>query len=181
MIKKIFLLLIIVSAQVSHAQLLRQESSSLSFFSNAPMEDIYAESKKCISAIDAKKKTFVFIMKPKNFVFKNPLMQEHFNENYMESEKFPKATFSGKITGDFNINADGKYPVKVNGKLNIHGVEKEREISGNIIVKNGKVSIESKFAVKLEEHGVKIPSMMTKKIAEVVEINVNVNYKAHSK
>lgn len=181
MLKKLFLLIIVLSFQIGKAQLYRQESSSISFFSNAPMEDIYAESKKCISAIDDSKKSIVFIMKPKNFVFKNPLMQEHFNENYMESEKYPKATFSGSISGNYDLKTDGIYPVTVNGKLKIHGVEKQREITGKIIVKDGKVSVESKFAVKLEEHGIKIPSMMTKKIAEIVEISLNVNYKEHNK
>lgn len=159
------------------AQQFRQASSTISFFSSAPMEDIFAESKKCISAIDAGKKTIALIIYPKDFVFKNPIMQEHFNENYMESDKFPKATFTGKIVGDFDVTKDGEYPVKVVGKLSIHGVEKAREIEGKIIVKNGVISIASKFAVKLSEHNIEIPSIMTKKIAEVVELNISVTYK----
>lgn len=168
-------------AFVANAQMYKQKSSSISFFSDAPLEDIYAESKKSISAFDATKKEIAIFMKPNTFVFKNPLMQEHFNEDYIESDKFPKATFSGKIIGDFNVNKDGVYPVKVKGKLNIHGVEKDREISGKIIVKNGVVSIESKFAVKVADHGVKIPSMKIKNIAEVVEVSVNIVYQKVTK
>lgn len=169
----VFLLTITLLVQ---SQTYRQKSSSISFFSDAPLEDIYAESKKSISALDATKKEVAIYMKPNTFVFKNPLMQEHFNEDYIESAKYPKATFSGKIIGDFNVKKDGVYPVKVKGKLNLHGVEKEREISGKIIVKNGVVSVESKFAVKVADHGVKIPSMKIKNIAEVVEVSVNIVY-----
>jgi len=95
----------------------------------------------------------------------------------MESATYTKATFSGKIEGIFDVLKDGVYPVKVNGKLAMHGVEKLRIIDGNIIVKNGVVSIESKFAVKVADHGIKVPSIQIKNIAEVVEVNIKISYK----
>jgi polyisoprenoid-binding protein YceI len=116
-------------------------------------------------------------MKPNTFIFKNPMMQEHFNENYMESDKYPKASLSGSIVGDFDLTKDGDYAVTVKGKLKVHGIEKEREIKGGITVRNGKVSIDAKFAIQVSDHGIKIPSMKIKTIAEVVEVSVSIEYK----
>lgn len=175
--KKIVLgLFIVISTSIS-AQSFKSSSSIISFFSDAPLEDIYAESKKSNSVLSVDKKQIAIFMKPNTFVFKNPMMQEHFNEDYMESDKFPKATFSGDILGDFDVTKDGVYNVSVKGKLTIHGVEKEREVKGKILVKDGKVSVEAKFAVKVADHGVKIPSIQIKNIAEVVEISINIDYK----
>ena len=116
-------------------------------------------------------------MKPNSFVFKNPMMQEHFNEDYMESAKFPKASFKGKVIGEYDVKTDGEYDVSVKGQLTIHGVSKDREIKGKIIVKGGKISVNAKFAVKVADHGIKIPSIQIKNIAEVVEVSINIDYK----
>lgn len=168
--------LLMLTLSVS-AQKFKNSSSKISFLSDAPLEDIYAESKKSTSVFNATEKKIVVLMKTNTFIFKNPMMQEHFQEDYIESDKFPKATLSGDIIGDFDVTKDGSYDVVVKGKLKIHGVEKDREIKGKIIVKNGKVSVEAKFAIKVADHGVKIPSMKIKNIAEVVEVTVNIEYK----
>lgn len=169
-------MLLMLTMTVS-AQKFKNSSSKISFLSDAPLEDIYAESKKSTSVLDATTKKFVVVMKTNTFVFKNPMMQEHFNEDYMESDKFPKATLSGDIIGDFDVTKDGSYDVTVKGKLTIHGVTKDREIKGKIIVKDGKVSVEANFAIKVADHGIKIPSMKVKNIAEVVEVTVSIEYK----
>lgn len=175
--KKIFTILLVLSAVILNAQTYRSTSSTISFFSDAPLEDIYAESKKSNSVLDATKKEVAILIKPNSFVFKNPMMQEHFNEDYMESAKFPKASFKGGIIGDFDVKTDGKYSVTVKGKLTIHGVTKDRDVKGEIVVKNGKVSVNTKFAVKVADHGIKIPSIQIKNIAEVVEVSINIEYK----
>jgi polyisoprenoid-binding protein YceI len=177
MIKKLSFFLFSLVSTLSISQELIQDNSSISFFSNAPIEDIFSESKHGISTLSGHKKLFTFEIKIESFSFKNPLMKDHFNDSYMESSKFPKASFNGKIRGNFSLLKDGVYKVFVIGNLIVHGVTKLREIPGKIIVKNGKVNIVAKFAIKLEEHGVKIPSLMTKKIAEIVEVNVSINYK----
>lgn len=159
------------------SQQLVQESASISFFSNAPIEDIYSESKECVSTLIVDKKLFSFEMNITSFNFKNPLMKEHFNEDYLESKNFPLGSFKGTISGDFDLTKDGVYKVFVIGNLLIHGVIKSRKIPGKITVRKNTVGIEAKFAIKLEEHDVKIPSIMTKKIAEIVKINVSINYK----
>ncbi len=175
--KRIFTTLLVLFAFVINAQTYRSSSSTISFFSDAPLEDIYAESKKSNSVFNAATKEIAILMKPNSFVFKNPMMQEHFNEDYMESAKFPKASFKGKVIGEFDVKTDGEYEVSVKGQLTIHGVTKDREIKGEIIVKGGKVSVNAKFAVKVADHGIKIPSIQIKNIAEVVEVSINIDYK----
>lgn len=162
---------------LANAQLFQSTSSKISFLSDAPLEDIYAESKKSKSVLDVSEKKIVVLMKPNTFIFKNPMMQEHFNENYMESDKYPKASLSGIIVGDFDLTKDGDYAVTVKGKLKVHGVEKDRQIKGIIVVRNGRVSVDAKFAIQVSHHGIKIPSMKIKTIAEVVEVSVSIEYK----
>lgn len=174
--KKILGLILIFGSLFANGQLFQSTSSKISFLSDAPLEDIYAESKKSKSVFNATEKKIVVLMKPNTFIFKNPMMQEHFNEDYMESDKFPKATLNGDIIGDFDVTKNGSYPVTVKGKLKIHGVEKDREIKGKITVKDGKVTVDAKFAIQVADHGVKIPSIKIKSIAEVVEVNVTIEY-----
>ena len=159
------------------AQLFQSTSSKISFLSDAPLEDIYAESKKSKSVFNISDNKIVVLIKPNTFIFKNPMMQEHFLEDYMESDKYPKATLIGILHGEFDVRKEGVYDVTVKGMLNIHGVEKERVIKGNIIVRDGKLSVDAKFAIQVADHGIKIPSMKIKSIAEVVEVSVSIDYK----
>ena len=100
-------------------------------------------------------------------------MEEHFNENYMESDKFKTAIFKGKIEGDVDYTKDGEYPVEAKGSLNIHGVEKERTINAVINVANGKITVASEFEIELKDHKIKIPKLVVKNIAETVKVTVN--------
>lgn len=161
------------SAQVSgQDKLYKTTSGSVQFFSETPMENIAAVSKSLAGAINPGNNKLAFTVFISSFEFENKLMQEHFNENYMESEKYPKASFSGKINEDINLKNDGTYTVTVAGKLNIHGVEKERTLKGTIAVKNGKLSLESNFDVKLADHNIDIPKLVVKNIAEVIAVTV---------
>jgi polyisoprenoid-binding protein YceI len=106
-------------------------------------------------------------------------MQEHFNEKYLESEKYPKATFSGKLDGFVSTGAPGIQQVKAKGKLAIHGVTKEVEISGTVETTTQHILIKSKFIVRLEDYKIKIPQLMWQNIAEQVEVSVEFTYKPH--
>ena len=103
-------------------------------------------------------------------------MQEHFNENYLESEKYPHAEFKGKVLDEIDLKKDGVYAVTVEGDLLIHGVSKTYREKGTITVKNGLVSARSKFNVRVADHKIKIPSLVVKNIAEVVEVTVEAVY-----
>lgn len=99
-------------------------------------------------------------------------MQEHFNENYMESGKFPNATFKGTIEGTFDLNKNGSYPVTAKGELDIHGIKQQRTIPATIEVKDKSVKISSKFKVKLADHKIEIPTIVFNKIAEEIEVSI---------
>jgi polyisoprenoid-binding protein YceI len=152
------------------------KSINVNFFSEAALENIAAVTKNGTSVITTTKNEFYFLVPIKSFEFKSSLMQEHFNENYMESDKFPDAKFVGKVNEAIDWNKDGVYNVTVTGKLTVHGEAKDRTINGVITIKNGTISIQSKFNIACKDHGIKIPSMMTEKIAEVVEVTVNGAY-----
>lgn len=154
---------------------------NVSFFSSASLEDIEATTQNGTSVITTTKNDFFFLVPIKSFIFKSSLMQEHFNENYMESDKFPDARFSGKVNENIDWKKDGSYNVTVTGKLTVHGVDKDRTIAGNVTIKNGVISISSKFDITCKEHGIKIPSMLSEKVAEVVSVNVSGSYAPYVK
>jgi len=103
-------------------------------------------------------------------------MQEHFNENYMESDKFPNATFSGTVTNikDVDFAKNGSYPVTVEGDLTIRGITKKISESGVLEVKDGKVSGKSTFNVLLADYGIKVPAAVANNIARSIQIDVDV-------
>ncbi|MRG47717.1 YceI family protein [Chitinophaga sp. SYP-B3965] len=153
----------------------------ISFFSSAPMEDISAVSDRGVSAINIKTKAIYFKVHMNSFQFKKALMQEHFNENYVESEKFPFAEYKGKYAEDVDFSKNGTYPVNVEGTLNLHGVERSYKGKGTITVRDGKFNVNSKFNVTVADHKIKIPTLVVKNIAEVVEVTVNADYQPVTK
>jgi len=150
----------------------------ISFYSETPVEKIEAQNSKASSVWDVATGKMEFAVLIKGFQFEKALMQEHFNENYMESSKFPKATFKGLVAdaGKVNLKADGVYPVTVKGDLTIHGVTKAVEAKGKITVKGGAVSAASTFEISPEDYGIAIPAVVREKIAKIVRIEVDVNY-----
>ena len=153
-------------------------NGTITFYSDAPLEKIDAINHKAASVIDTETGKIEFSVLMKAFEFKKSLMQEHFNENYVESDKFPKATFKGEISNiaDVNWDKDGEYPVQLIGSMTIHGVTKDLVSKGVITVKGGKVSGDSKFDVKLSDYDIGIPGVVKDKISEIVNITVEVDY-----
>lgn len=151
-------------------------NASLRFFSSAPMEDIEAKTTQGVSAINVKTKAVYFKVPINTFQFRKKLMQEHFNENYLESEKYPYAEFKGNVADNIDLTQNGTYPVTVEGVLTIHGVAKNYREKGTLTVKDGKVNATAKFNVRVADHKIKIPTLVIKNIAEVVEVTVNADY-----
>jgi polyisoprenoid-binding protein YceI len=175
--KKIFCLgLLILIGTIGFAQKYVAEKSFVKFFSHATLEDIAAENSKASTLFNSATGEIVYSIPINEFQFEKSLMQEHFNEKYMESEKFPKSVFQGKING-YNGSASGVQNVTAIGKLTIHGVTKDVEIPGSIEKSTDKLIMKSKFIVKLEDYNVKIPQIMWKNIAEQVEVTVEFTYK----
>ncbi|WP_346317405.1 YceI family protein [Chitinophaga sp. YIM B06452] len=146
------------------------------FYSSAPLEDIEAKTTQGVSAINTNTKAIYFKVPINTFQFKKKLMQEHFNENYLESDKYPHAEFKGKVLENPDLTKDGVYPVTVEGSLQIHGVTKTYKEQGTLTVQNGKLSASAKFNVRVADHKIKIPSLVVKNIAEVVEVTVEAAY-----
>ena len=117
----------------------------------------------------------------KAFEFEKALLQEHFNENYVESDKFPKANFKGTITNfsDVKWTVDGEYPVTATGKFTLHGVTKDVTSKGKITVKAGAISATSTFNILISDYNITIPSVVKDKINNSVKIDVTSNYKPY--
>lgn len=156
------------------------KNGHIHFFSGTPMENIEANNNAATSVIDSKTGKMEFAVLMKAFKFEKALMEEHFNENYVESGKYPKATFAGTITNlnvvDFTKN--GTYKVNVKGNLTMHGVTKEVEAPGTITVDNGKVRANSVFSVSPEDYKIEIPKLVREKIAKQIKVTVNMDYQA---
>ena len=166
----------ICSVTVSgYAQKFMTRTGKVTFFSSTPVENIEAFNNEVSGVIDSKTGEVVFIVPVKSFKFEKALMQEHFNENYMESNKFPKADFKGKIInlGDVNFSKDGNYNTKLQGKLTIHGVARNVTLPGSVTVKGNSITANTKFKVNTADYGIKIPSMVENKIAKQIEVTVN--------
>lgn len=171
----ITLLLVIGCIGFVQAQSIYQTvSGQISFSSEAPLELIRASSDQLAGLLDNDKKTFSFKINIRSFQgFNSPLQREHFNENYMESDKFPQASFSGKIIEESDLSKDGEYEVRAKGFLTIHGVAQERIIKTNVSVKNKKITITGKFSVLLSDHNIPIPIVVYKKLANEIKVEVN--------
>jgi hypothetical protein len=155
------------------------KQGKISFYSETPMEKIEAHNSRVTSVLDAESGKIEFMALIKAFEFEKALMQEHFNENYMESSKYPKASFKGTITDmkSVDLKKDGTYNVEVKGDLTIHGVTKNITEKATIKVKGGVISAETSFNVALKDYNIKIPTVVNNKIAEVIQVKVNIpNY-----
>lgn len=179
--KKIIGLLVLVSGLwlKTNAQIYMADSSSISFFSATKAENIDAVTKtaKPVMSTDGE---FDVVVLNTSFEFKKELMKEHFNEDYMESAKFPKTVFTGKITGTVDYFSDGTYNVTVNGTMDMHGVKKQVSIPGTITVKGGTLFVYAKFNVKLADYQIKLPSFLSINVADNVDVTVKATMKPYN-
>lgn len=168
-----FLLLTGFSSFVT-AQNFSTRAAEAKFYSHAPLEDIEALNKEVGVLVSIPNNSVKVVVKIVGFTFAKSLMQEHFNENYLESPKFPVATFTGNFSNKeiLEIKTPGSYQMMVSGDLTIHGIAAKREIPCTILVgEDGKLNVSSEFMVKLEDHKIKIPSAVGKNIAEEVKVS----------
>ena len=141
------------------------------FYSKTSVKDIEAHNTAGGAIINTETGQMAFKVPMKSFHFPNSLMEEHFNENYLESEKYPQGTFSGKMEPLVDFSKPGTYPVKAKGKLTIHGVEAEREFAGTLTVKSDKTAeLNSDFDVLLKDHNIERPSVVMVEIAEKISV-----------
>jgi hypothetical protein len=179
----IFLSLIFAFAFANAQDKYMTKNGHIRFYSHTPMEDIDANNNQVGSIIDVKSGEIVFNALIKSFEFSRALMQEHFNENYMESDKIPNAKFKGQVLNikDVDVKKDGDYAVDVKGDLNVHGVIKNITVKANMQVKGGKIMGSSKFTVTAADFNISIPSVVKEKIAKEIEVTVEMNYEPINK
>lgn len=178
--KLIFLIPIFLALSFqAEAQRYLTKNGHIKFFSSTPVEDIEAHNRSVQMALDSKTGDVVFKVLMKSFSFEKALMQEHFNENYVESHKFPNSTLQGKITDieTVDFSTEGEYDVQVEGKLTIHGVTNDIAEPGTITVKDNGIHAGAVFMVKPADYDIEIPAPVRKNIAKEIEVTVDCSLK----
>ncbi len=170
----IFTLLFITTISAG-AQKFITKTGHIRFYSDSPLEKIEANNRQVNCAFDLATGDFVFKVLMKSFEFEKALMQEHFNENYVESDKFPSATFIGKVTNfkDVNPSKDGIYDVNVEGRLTMHGVSKNISEKGTFEMKQGKLIGKAKFNIAVADYKITIPGNVGNNISKTIEVTVD--------
>lgn len=159
------------------AQRLFTRDANVRFDATAPNspENIEAVNKSGTCVLDKNTGAVEMAVLIKGFLFERALMQDHFNENYLESTKYPKATFKGTIDnpGAVNLGKDGVYKTNATGTLTLHGVAKTVTAPVTFIVKGGKLSASANFAVALADYNIAIPSLVADKVNKTANISIS--------
>lgn len=169
-----FVVVAFASAQDKHIT----KTGHIWFYSHTVIEDIEAHSHQVVAVVVPSTASIAVSIPIMSFEFKKTLMQEHFNENFMESAKYPKATFKGVIKDASTINTtkNGTYKTSVEGELTIHGVTQKIKADGVVVVKDGKFNVKSKFIVAPKDYNIAIGSTVANKIANNIDVNVDLDF-----
>ena len=179
----LILALFLLGVNFSHAQKYLCRDGHIWFFSTTPIEDIEAHNKQASGIIDTQTGEVVVSVLMKSFDFKKALMQDHFNENYCESDKFPKGKFKGKITNlsEIDFNKSGSYTANMSGVLNIHGVDKEIETPVELRIDSDNINVKGKFVTAPSDFEIEIPSVVKDKIAKQLDVNIDMSFSPYKK
>lgn len=167
---------LLITASLSFAQdKYFTKTGKIEFFSKATMEDIQATNKTVIGVLDTKTGAIQFEVQMKGFEFRKQLMQQHFNEDYVESDKYPKGEFKGSIVNNSEINyaKDGAYTAKVKGKLTIHGITKDIVTTASLKIDGGKIEAASEFSILISDYKMSIPALVKDRVSNSIKITVN--------
>jgi hypothetical protein len=153
----------------------------VSFFSEAPIENIEGRHHGPQSILNLPKRELAFIIPIRGFHFEKSLMEEHFNEKYMESDRFPNATFTGTLSQPIHPGLDTSMAMEAAGKMTIHGVEQSLQIPGKAEVRNGVIRLTASFPIAVKSYGISIPKLLTENIADTVRVDLDITYKPFRK
>lgn len=170
--KAALILITLFSFNLAYCQVFKAKSATIHFLSKASLEDIEATSKHAVLALDGGTGTIQVQAQIKAFKFASSFMEDHFNENYMESDKYPFATFKGRINEKIDYNTNGEHKVTCTGKMEMHGVTQEVTIPGTIKVNGKELTLEANFKVKPADYKIKIEGAYTEKIAKEIGVDV---------
>jgi len=170
---KITIALLLLSTSLLAQKRFELEKGKIDFSSNAALELINASDEKVQGLVDPAKNTFAFIANMKGFTgFNSALQKEHFDEKYLETDKFYQATFSGSFIDPIDYAKDGAYKVRAKGFLTVHGIKQTRIIPGTVTIEKGQMNIEANFTVPLADHNIKIPEIVSQKIATEIFVKL---------
>jgi|SRR5690554_555884 len=175
------LFILITGLYVSAQEKYFTKQGYISFFSHTSVEDIKAENNQVLSIIDFSTGEIAITVLMKSFAFEKALMQEHFNENYVESDKYPKATFTGTIQNLKDILEGNNTIAEIKGKLTIKGITKIVTIESKTVIENDSITLKGKFMVTVADFNIKIPAIVRKNIAESVEVTFLLNHQPYKK
>jgi polyisoprenoid-binding protein YceI len=179
MIKKTLLQILFLALPFAlSAQKHITKSGYIEFYGKTPLEEIKAGNNQVASILDATTGEIVFQVLMKSFHFERALMEEHFNENYVESEKFPKSVFKGRITNlsDIDFAKPGVYTAQVEGDLTLHNITKKISQAGTIEITTDGIVAKSNFKIKPEDYNIQIPAVVRDKIAKEMDVTINMKY-----
>jgi YceI-like domain len=177
MMQRLFLFLLLFIGQQTYCQDLHlAKNAEISFYSDTPVEAISAMNKKALAILNTQTREVAVKVVVSQFDFPHKLMQEHFNENYLDAEKYPNATFQGKINEEIDWKKEGMYDITVLGKLTIHGTTVGRNITGKLFISKDDIYISGSFKVLLEEHKIKIPNLLIMRVADAVLVRVKLSF-----
>ncbi|MDH7448062.1 YceI family protein [Aquimarina sp. 2201CG14-23] len=172
----IFLLFLYISVGVFAQEKYLTKKGTINFEASVPsFEEVKAKNSTVTAILNADNGEFAALALMKGFRFKNALMEEHFNENYIESDEYPKAVFKGKFIDFDKSNIKNEYLIK--GTLTLHGKSKDIEVKGTVSKDDDTISVSSSFITKPEEFDIKIPSIVSKKIADDISVSLNFSLK----
>lgn len=168
-------IMILATVGIKAQDIFMTRTGEITFFSSTPLEDIEAENKSVTCILKGDKVAIKVLMK--SFMFEKAAMQQHFNDDYVESDEFPNATFEGVILNfdDIDKAKDGEYTVTTEGNLTIHGVTNPIKQEGTLTVKGKEIAIATVFKIELSDYDISVPSNYLKKISNTIEIKVNAN------
>jgi hypothetical protein len=169
---------LVVASYGANCQRYMDKAGHASFFSKAPLENIEAHNRQALSILDLKSGDIAVSVLMKSFQFEKALMQEHFNENYVESDKYPKASFKGKISGieKVDLSKDAVHTLDVSGEITIHGETKPVQTKAELTVSKGALSGKSNFTLPVKDFKIEIPKIVVNNIAETVDVKVEFQY-----
>jgi YceI-like domain len=176
---RFLLAIILMASNLAHGQdRLLCRNASVKFFSKMPLENIEAVNNQGLSVIDLKSGNMEFSVLLKGFIFPNALMQEHFNENYVESSKYPRAFFKGTIQSmpAIDMTKNATYQLDVKGTMQLHGQSKAMSTTAQLTIKDGKANGDAVFDLLLADYAIDIPKLVKDKIAKSITINVKAIY-----
>ena len=172
--KKLLFVITLLLSLTGFSQIFKAKDGTtlIHFYSKSPLEDIEASNKGAVIVLNTTSSEIQIRVTIQNFKFKNALMEEHFNENYMESTKYPSCIFRGKINEKIDFTQDGENKVTVTGKMELHGVTKDVTLEGMLTKKGTEIVLDSKFKIKVADYNIQVPSLYVKNIADVVDVTV---------